>query len=375
MPKRRREQAESILEPSINVTKRKAPKPKKKSSGDELHVELAKRLADLEEQLKQAKMEKEKPKKQRKPREKKKVEPQPKEEEWATYTNRDGVEVKLVRMQRLHRLSNDEHQARLAEAVKLLAANKIKPTTKNIKKLGIGLHKNTHNSLNPHSTTLTMLGAGTYQRHRKAVKEFIAGAVGQTEKDIMLERKARKEEIDRIHNDSGPSSSDEESSDQDMTPPSVPLLRSDPQPTWVANALLNNAAATADDVSEGPEHGLLFQADVWPYHAQLPPSPTLYCDPIPAGELSPLALEDEFYEPRCPDAPKRPFRPLKPQETEDFPELPPVLYRTDSYAPSFPPPLGRTLTSADFLPLKPLAPLPPLPQALVQGQHPNAPLE
>ncbi len=139
MPKRRRPEAESVLDPKINVTKRKGPKPKKMSTGDQLHVELAKRLADLEEQLKQAKMEK--PKKQRKPKEKKKKEDvQPKEEEWATYTNRDGVEVKLVRMQRLHRLSNEEHQARLAEAVKLLASNKIKPTTKNIKKLGIGAY-------------------------------------------------------------------------------------------------------------------------------------------------------------------------------------------------------------------------------------------
>ena len=71
------------------------------------------------------------------------------------FTDRAGNDAELPRLKRSHKLSPEEHCARLLEAVKALSASNIKPTSKNIKKLGIG--------------------AGTLQKFRKEVKTAVLG--------------------------------------------------------------------------------------------------------------------------------------------------------------------------------------------------------
>lgn len=106
-------------------------------SDSDRQAELEAKILELEEKL-AVKMDMATPKKKKKVREPKRKEKEPVESPKATFKNRHGEDVQLPRWPHVHKLSPDAHKARLQEAVELLVASKIKITTKNIKKLGIG---------------------------------------------------------------------------------------------------------------------------------------------------------------------------------------------------------------------------------------------
>lgn len=175
---------------------------------------LEEKIQALEEQLAKAQGKK-KDKKPKKEKKKKGEGPELASEEpqKALYTNRDGEPVQLDRWPHVHKLSPDAHKQRLHDAVELLLSHKIKITTKNIKKLGIG--------------------AGTYQKYKESVKHKIFNAK-ETEREAKTqEAAARAKASADIMNDSGPSSSDSESEESEddfplNLPPFPPkLMRED----------------------------------------------------------------------------------------------------------------------------------------------------
>jgi hypothetical protein len=120
----------------VRVLEPKKPKKPVKTDSDR-QVELEARIRELEDKL-AAKMDLKTPKKKKKAREPKRKEKETVETPKAVFKNRYGEDVQLLRWPHVHKLSPDAHKARLQEAVELLVENKIKITTKNIKKLGIG---------------------------------------------------------------------------------------------------------------------------------------------------------------------------------------------------------------------------------------------
>jgi hypothetical protein len=175
---------------------------------------LEDKIRALEEQLAKAQGKK-KEKKPKKEKEKKKkregMEPVGEESPAclkAVYTNRDGEPVELERWPHVHKLSPDAHKQRLHDAVELLLSHKIKITTKNIKKLGIG--------------------AGTYQKYKESVKHKIFNAK-ETEREAKAQEVAARVKASAdIMNDSGPSSSDSEAEDSEddlPLPPAPKLMR------------------------------------------------------------------------------------------------------------------------------------------------------
>ena len=149
------------------------------------------------------------------------------------FTNRLGVDIVLPRYARTAvKLTDDQHAERLCESVKLLAAHNIKPTSKNIKALGIG--------------------AGTIQRFRSKVKELLLEAKQQAKQNAMDARERSKPLVP--YRMSSEDESDESDSESD-----VDIITTRPPPRPKAPAPKAPLAAPS----------LLPYADEWPLAADL----------------------------------------------------------------------------------------------------------
>ena len=122
------------------------------------------------------------------------------------FIDRAGNDTELPRLKRSHKLSAEEHCARLLEAVKALSTRNIKPTSKNIKKLGIG--------------------AGTLQKFRKEVKAAVLG-IEQQHKQQAAQRAAIRTSPLVPYPESSDSDSDEDSDSptSNASPSSAPRRR------------------------------------------------------------------------------------------------------------------------------------------------------
>ena len=117
----------------------------------------------------------------------------------AKFVNRLGVDILLTRYARSSvQFSDDQHADRLCGAVRQLAAHNIKPTSKNIKSLGIG--------------------AGTIQRFRPKVKAILLEAKQQARQDAMQARERLLPLVPyrMTSSDSSDADSDADSSDVDI---------------------------------------------------------------------------------------------------------------------------------------------------------------
>ena len=162
------------------------------------------------------------------------------------FTNRLGVDIVLPRYARTTvKLTDEQHAERLCESVKLLAAHNIKPTSKNIKALGIG--------------------AGTIQRFRSKVKELLLEAKQQAKQDAMDARERSKPLVP--YRMSSEDESDEGDSESD-----VDIMTMPPPPKAPARHLPPTAPQAAPS--------LLPCADEWPLAADL--------DAWPLGEDPPM---------------------------------------------------------------------------------------
>lgn len=281
--------------PETPVKKRVKVTAKKFKRKESMPQNLEEKILALEEQLAKA-QEKKKEKKPKKEK-KKKEDPEPVTEEpqKATYTNRDGEPVELDRWPHVHKLSPDAHKQRLQDAVELLLSHKIKITTKNIKKLGIG--------------------AGTYQKYKESVKHKIFNAKEAEREAKAQEAAARAKASADIMNDSGPSSSDSEAGDSDddlplTLPPAPKLVREDtfagpdfdleypltqmatlsePLEDFVGVALPGEWGPRALPYQEHPPSQLELEEDVDAYIPLLPVPELAPLDPLP------LALQSGLY--------------------------------------------------------------------------------